>query len=96
VDDENPAAIRSKNGLETLVPWVVGKIARAYSVEVDDFKFFKNHTDRLAKTTLPSPFTMGQQVKDEYDHDEEAMVMDFAAAVNAEALVLQAAGADFI
>jgi 5-methyltetrahydropteroyltriglutamate--homocysteine methyltransferase len=39
---------------------------------------------------------MGQQAKDEYYHDEEAMVMDFAAAVNAEALALQAAGADFI
>ncbi len=96
VDDDNPAAIRSKNGLETLIPRVVGKIARAYSVEVDDFTFLKNHTDRLTKATLPGPFTMGQQAKDEYYHDEEAMVMDFAAAVNAEALALQAAGADFI
>ncbi len=96
VDDENPAAIRSKNGLETLIPRVVGKIARAHSVEVDDFTFLKNHTDRLTKVTLPGPFTMGQQAKDEYYHDEEAMVMDFAAAVNAEALALQAAGANFI
>ncbi|MEI8403455.1 MAG: hypothetical protein WCG12_21835, partial [Alcaligenaceae bacterium] len=96
VDDQNPAVIRSSNGLETSIPRVVGKIERAHSVEVDDFKFLKKNTERLTKVTLPGPFTMGQQAKDEYYHDEEAMVMDFAAAVNAEALALQAAGADFI
>ncbi|MFY9136640.1 MAG: hypothetical protein WAO73_03330, partial [Zwartia sp.] len=44
----------------------------------------------------PGPFTMGQQAKNEFYADDEEMVMDFAAAVNAEALDLQAAGADFI
>jgi 5-methyltetrahydropteroyltriglutamate--homocysteine methyltransferase len=96
IDDQNPAVIRSQNGLETLIPRVVGKITRVHSVEVEDFKFLKQHTDRLTKVTLPGPFTMGQQAKDEFYRDEEAMVMDFAAAVNAEALALQAAGADFI
>jgi len=96
IDDQNPAVIRSQNGLETQIPRVVAKIARMNSVEVDDFRFLKSHTKRLTKVTLPGPFTMGQQAKDEYYHDEEAMVMDFAAAVNAEALALQAAGADFI
>ena len=96
IDDQNPAVIRSQNGLETQIPRVVAKIARVNSVEVDDFRFLKDHTKRLTKVTLPGPFTMGQQAKDEYYHDEEAMVMDFAAAVNAEALALQAAGADFI
>jgi len=96
IDDQHPAVIRSQNGLETLIPRVVDKITRVHSVEVEDFKFLKQHTDRLTKVTLPGPFTMGQQAKDEFYHDEEAMVMDFAAAVNAEALALQAAGADFI
>ena len=96
IDDQNPAVIRSQNGLETLIPRVVGKITRVHSVEVEDFKFLKKHTNRLTKVTLPGPFTMGQQAKDEFYRDEEAMVMDFAAAVNAEALALQAAGADFI
>ena len=96
IDDQNPAIIRSQNGLETQIPRVVAKIARVNSVEVDDFRFLKSHTKHLTKVTLPGPFTMGQQAKDEYYNDEEAMVMDFAAAVNAEALALQAAGADFI
>jgi 5-methyltetrahydropteroyltriglutamate--homocysteine methyltransferase len=39
---------------------------------------------------------MGQQAKNEFYADDEEMVMDFAVAVNAEALDLQAAGADFI
>ena len=96
VDDQNPATIRSTTNLETLIPRVVSKIRRVHSVEVDDFIFLKNNTHRKTKVTLPGPFTMGQQAKDEYYHDDEAMAMDFAAAVNAEALALQAAGADFI
>ena len=96
VDDERPAVIYSQNGLETLIPRVVGKITRTHDVEVKDFKFLKQHTARQTKVTLPGPFTMGQQAKDDYYHDDEAMAMDFAAAVNAEALALQAAGADFI
>jgi 5-methyltetrahydropteroyltriglutamate--homocysteine methyltransferase len=39
---------------------------------------------------------MGQQAKNEFYKDDEEMAMDFAAAVNAEALDLQKAGADVI
>jgi 5-methyltetrahydropteroyltriglutamate--homocysteine methyltransferase len=39
---------------------------------------------------------MAQQAKNEFYKDVEEMAMDFAAAVNAEALDLQAAGADVI
>ncbi|MCX7204017.1 MAG: hypothetical protein NTV17_17660 [Burkholderiales bacterium] len=39
---------------------------------------------------------MAQQAKNEFYKDNEEMAMDFAAAVNAEALDLQAAGADVI
>ena len=39
---------------------------------------------------------MGQQAKDDFYKDEEAMVMDFAAAVNEEARDLEKAGADYI
>ena len=38
-----------------------------------------------AKITLPGPFTMSQQAKNEFYRDDEEMAMDFAAAVNAEA-----------
>ena len=96
IDDRNPGIVVSNVGIKTPVPRVVGKIIRTHAVEVRDLVFLKTHTDRKAKITLPGPFTMGQQAKNEYYRDDEEMVMDFAAAVNAEALDLQAAGADFI
>jgi len=59
-------------------------------------QFLRRNTDRLAKMTLPGPFTLCQQAQDEFYRDAEEMAMDFAAAVNAEARDLQAAGADVI
>jgi 5-methyltetrahydropteroyltriglutamate--homocysteine methyltransferase len=59
-------------------------------------EFLRRNTDRKAKMTLPGPFTMAQQAKNEFYKDADEMVMDFAAAVNAEAHDLQAAGADVI
>ena len=44
------------------------------------------------KITLPGPFTMTQQAKNEFYGDEEELAMDFADAVNAEARDLQAGG----
>ena len=58
--------------------------------------FLRRNTDHKAKITLPGPFTMAQQAKNEFYKDADEMVMDFAAAVNAEVLDLEAAGADVI
>ena len=96
IDDENPAEIVNRAGSRTPVPRVVGPIRRTRPVELRDMQFLRANTDRLAKITLPGPFTMGQQVKDEYYKDPEAMCMDYAAAVNAEAHELVKAGADVI
>ena len=59
-------------------------------------EFLRRNTDRTAKITLPGPFTMSQQAKNEFYKDDEEMVMDYAAAVNAEARDLEKAGADII
>jgi len=96
VDVEHPAVITNRVGRETVVPRVVGRIRRTRAVEVRDMQFLRRHTDRRAKITLPGPFTMAQQAKNEFYRDEVEMAMDFAAAVNAEALELEAAGADVI
>ena len=96
VDVETPGVIRDRYGNETLVPRVVGRISRTHPVGVRDLQFLRRHTDRQAKVTLPGPFTMAQQAKNEFYGDVEAMAMDFAAAVNAEARELEAAGADVI
>jgi 5-methyltetrahydropteroyltriglutamate--homocysteine methyltransferase len=78
------------------VPRVVGRIRRSRPVELRDMEFLRRNTDRPAKITLPGPFTMGQQAKNDFYKDAEEMAMDFAVAVNEEALDLQKAGADVI
>ena len=71
--------------------WSARSAARA-PVEVRDMQFLRRHTDRIAKITLPGPFTMTQQAKNEFYEDEEEMVMDYAVAVNEEARDLEKAG----
>ncbi len=96
VDAATPAVITDRYGNQTHVPRVVGRVRRTRPVELRDMQFLRRHTDRPAKITLPGPFTMAQQAKNEFYRDVEELAMDFAAAVNAEALELQAAGADVI
>jgi 5-methyltetrahydropteroyltriglutamate--homocysteine methyltransferase len=96
VDNEKPATITNRAGRAVQVPRVVGKIARRHAVEVADMTFLRRNTEHTAKITLPGPFTMAQQAKNEFYPDDDEMVMDLAAAVNAEAHDLVAAGADVI
>jgi 5-methyltetrahydropteroyltriglutamate--homocysteine methyltransferase len=96
IDSENPAMITSRSGLPTPIPRVVGAIRRSGPVELRDMEFLRRNTDRAAKITLPGPFTMSQQASDEFYRDDEELAMAMAAAVNAEALALQQAGADII
>jgi 5-methyltetrahydropteroyltriglutamate--homocysteine methyltransferase len=96
IDSENPAMIMSRSGLPTPVPRVVGAIRRSGPVELRDMEFLRRNTDRAAKITLSGPFTMSQQASDEFYSDDEELAMAMAAAVNAEALALQQAGADII
>src|SRR5688572_4477957 len=96
IDDEKPDMITSRSGQQTPVPRVVGPVKRRGPVELHDMEFLRENTDRAAKITLPGPFTMSQQAKNEFYKDDEELAMAFAAAVNAEALDLQKAGADVI
>jgi 5-methyltetrahydropteroyltriglutamate--homocysteine methyltransferase len=96
LDQEHPAMVSPRPGINVPVPRVVAPIRRTRPVEVEDMAFLRANTRRLAKITLPGPFTLSRQAADAFYKDEEAMVMDFAAAVNAEALELEAAGADVI
>jgi 5-methyltetrahydropteroyltriglutamate--homocysteine methyltransferase len=96
VDIEEPALITDRYGNQTPVPRIVGRVRRTRPVELRDMQFLRRYTDRPAKITLPGPFTMTQQARNEFYRDVESLAMDFAAAVNAEARELEAAGADLI
>ena len=96
VDIDNPATITGRAGKPSRVPRIAGRIRRRHPVEVRDVEFLRRNTDRTIKITLPGPFTMSRQAKNEFYDDEEELVMDFAAAVNEEAHDLKRAGADII
>ncbi|HTV45364.1 MAG TPA: uroporphyrinogen decarboxylase family protein [Stellaceae bacterium] len=96
VDLDHPAEVRGRSSGSVVVPRITGPIRRRHPVEERDVAFLRRHTDHPIKITLPGPFTMSRQAKNEYYKDEEEFVMDYAAAVNAELHDLKAAGADVI
>lgn len=96
IDIDNPGTTLNRSGKPIQVPRVAGRIRRRHPVEVRDVQFLRANTDRLVKATVPGPFTMGKQAQDDFYGDEEAVAMDYAAAVNAEIKDLFAAGADIV
>jgi 5-methyltetrahydropteroyltriglutamate--homocysteine methyltransferase len=96
IDFEKPGEIIGRGNRSTFVPRVVGRISRSRPVEVRDVEFLRRNTYRTIKITLPGPFTMAQQAKNEFYADDADMAMDYAVAVNEEARALKAAGADVI
>jgi len=96
VDSDNPAIVTLPTGRQGAMPRVVSKVRRTHAVEVRDVAFLRRNTDRTIKITMPGPFTMSRQCRNEYYKDPDEMVMDFAAALNAEARDLENAGADVI
>jgi 5-methyltetrahydropteroyltriglutamate--homocysteine methyltransferase len=96
VDIDRPGTALDRTGHPNPVPRVSGKIQRLRPVELRDVQFLRRNTERRIKITLPGPFTMAQQAQNDYYQDEEALLLDYAAAVNAEARDLKAAGADVI
>ena len=96
VDAENPAVVPGRTGRPTHVPRVVAPIRRRGPVLVRDVRFAKAKTDRPLRITVPGPFTMAQQCKDDHYGDERSLALDLAAAVNAELKELKAAGADVL
>ena len=96
VDIDNPGKTPNRTGGFAIVPRIVGPIRRRHPVEVRDVAFLRANTDRMIKMTVPGPFTMAQQCEDQFYRDEEALALDYAAAVNAEIRDMFAAGADVV
>jgi 5-methyltetrahydropteroyltriglutamate--homocysteine methyltransferase len=96
VDAVTAGELRSQTGRVTKVPRVVGPIRRVADVEARDARFLRDNAVHATKITLPGPFTLSRQVQDDYYKDEEALAMDYAAAVNQEVRALKATGVDVI
>ncbi len=96
VDTENPGSTLNRSGKPIAVPRVIGKIRRKYPVELRDLQFLRANTRKPVKMTVPGPFTMSKQAQNEFYASDEAMALDYAAAVNDEIKDLFAAGADVV
>jgi len=96
MDLDNPGTALDRTGHPNPVPRVVGPIRRVHPVELRDVEFLRATTTKTIKATLPGPFTMSQQTQDDFYHDEEALAMALAEAVNEEVRDLFAAGADVV
>jgi 5-methyltetrahydropteroyltriglutamate--homocysteine methyltransferase len=96
IDRGGPGEVIGRTGQPTLVPRITGRVRRTHAVEVRDVAFAKANTDHQVKITLPGPFTMTRQAKNEFYADDAELAMDFAVALNAEIRELKAAGADVI
>ena len=96
VDTDNPGTALDRSGHPNPVPRVTGKVRRKHPVEVRDVEFLRANTDGMIKITVPGPFTMSQQAQNDFYKDEQELVLDYAAAVNAEIKELFAAGADIV
>src|ERR1700761_1040885 len=96
IDAETPGEVNAQFNRATPVPRVVGKISRRGPVELRDVRFLLRQTDQPTKITLPGPFTLSRQAKNEFYRDEEELTMDYAVAVNAELRDLKASGVDVV
>src|SRR5262249_16320519 len=78
IDIVTPGTALDRSGHPNPVPRIVGPIRRMRSVEVDDLKFLKRHTSRQVKITVPGPFTMSQQVQNDFYPSPTEAAMDYA------------------
>ncbi len=96
LDIDNPAQVPNRTNGTTWVPRIVGPIERHRPIQLRDMQFLRAHTDRIAKITLPGPFTMSMQAHNEFYASPRDAAMAYADAVNSEIHDLFAAGADIV
>ena len=96
IDAAHPGEVNAQFDRATPVPRVVGPIRRRGPVELRDVRFLLANTGNPTKITLPGPFTLSRQAKNAFYADEEALVMDYAVAVNEELRDLKASGVDVV
>jgi 5-methyltetrahydropteroyltriglutamate--homocysteine methyltransferase len=92
---KTPMGIRN-NRYVAEVPTVTAPLRRTRPVHVADAAFMRANTRRRLKITLPGPMTICDTLADRHYGDRARMAMRFAELLNAEALEIEAAGADVI
>lgn len=96
VDADRPGEILNRLGRPIKAPRIVGPIRRKTAIEVGDAEFLRSHATRATKMTMPGPYTLMRQSRNEFYPDEEALAMAFAEAINEELREIKAAGIDVV
>jgi 5-methyltetrahydropteroyltriglutamate--homocysteine methyltransferase len=96
LDLDHPGTVRNRSGIDIPVPRVTGEIRRKAPVQVDDVRFLRASTDRSIKITVPGPFTMAQQARNDHYADDRGLALAYADVVREEIADLFAAGADIV
>lgn len=96
VDFERRVTVRIRQRYDASVPQVVGPVARARPVYVEDARALRAETGRRIKFQLPGPMTMVDTLHDAYYKDRARLAMAFAEILNDEARELEAAGVDVV
>ncbi len=96
LDTVNIGSVIGANGRATPVARVVGKIRRTAPVERRDAEILVRHATHATKITVPGPFTLAQQVQNDFYADEVELAMDYAVAINEELRELKATGVDVV
>jgi 5-methyltetrahydropteroyltriglutamate--homocysteine methyltransferase len=78
------------------VPNITTPVERTHPILLDGLRFLKANTTRRVKITLPGPMTIADTAHNAHYADERAFAAALAAAINAEARDLAAAGADVV
>src|SRR5437763_13131619 len=69
IDLDRPGRTPNRTGGFSTVPLVVGAMRRRHAVQARDLEFLRANTDRMAKMTVPGPFTMSAQCQDDFYRD---------------------------
>lgn len=96
IDVDNPGVALNRSGQQIRVPRVVGPVRRRRPVHLRDLQVLRSVATGMVKITVPGPFTMTQQVQNDYYPELAALAIDLAAAINEEIRDLKAAGADVV
>jgi len=94
VDAQHLRPISMRAGTSTQnAPRVIGKLAYAGPLIVEEFRFTQRHAKGIAKIGLPGPSTVADCVADEYyGGDRKRLAFDYADAIRNEVAALIEAG----
>jgi 5-methyltetrahydropteroyltriglutamate--homocysteine methyltransferase len=91
-DFEQLGRHRIRGTIDTLLPTIRGRVSFAESPLVHDYRVAQALSSKPVKVTLPGPLTIIDTTVDRSYHDDRALALDLALALNAQIVALVAAG----